>query len=584
MKSRKYLIALINSLVLSYSGISQQISWETHYEKSGFKETPTYAETVDFSQRLANYSDIISYQSFGVSPQGRALGLMIVDNSGTSNIQDILNGHKAIVLIQACIHAGESDGKDAGLMLLRDMAVEKKHRELLDKVTIIFVPIFNVDGHENFSQYNRINQNGPEEMGWRATAQRLNLNRDYLKADAPEMQAMISLYQEVLPDFYLDCHVTDGADYLYPLTYGLQLQGNLNQEQTSWLKDIYLPYVSTQMANSSQPIAPYMDFLEWHNPLSGIKAYHESPRYSGGYAAINNRPALLIETHMLKDYRTRVAATYDMLLYSLQIIADQSRELKELNLNADRIASELKLGDPYPLTYKSSESPQKFLYKGYDFIVEESDITGGRWYKYLKQPKELKINYYLQESDIMIEVPKAYIIPVQWKEIIDKLDLHNVSYESLKQDTLLEVETYAFENVKWASRPFEGRIRLEYDTKPIQRTMLFPNGSKIVHLNQRAAQVAIHMLEPQAPDALVRWGFLNSIFEQKEYAESYVMEKKAREMLRKDPGLREEFDNKVKSDEGFANNSWAILNWFYQKTPYWDDQLGIYPIGRIMNE
>ncbi len=583
MKNTKYFIALFSSLALSYSAISQQFSWETHYEKSGFKETPTYAETVDFSLRLANYSDIISFQSFGESPQGRKLWILIADNSGTSNIQEIRNGQKAIVLIQACIHAGESDGKDAGLMLLRDMALRKMHRELLDKVTIIFVPIFNVDGHENFSRYNRINQNGPEEMGWRATAQRLNLNRDYLKADAPEMRAMISLYQQLLPDFYIDCHVTDGADYVYPLTYGLQMQGNLNLEQTTWLKDVYLPYVSTQMENSSQPIAPYLDFVEWHNPLSGIKAYHESPRYSGGYAAINNRPSLLIETHMLKDYRTRVTATYDMLLHSLKIIANQSRELKELNLNADNVSADFKLGDRYPLTFKSSENPQKFLYKGYDFEVEQSDITGGNWYKYLKQPKDFEIDYFTQVPDIMIEVPKAYIIPIQWKEIIDKLDLHNVTYESLNQDTLLEVETYTFENIKWASRPFEGRIRLEYDTKPILKKMLFPKGSKIVYLNQRAAQLAIHMLEPQAPDALVRWGFLNSIFEQKEYAESYVMEKMAREMLQKNPGLKEEFDNNVRTEEGFADNSWAILNWFYQKTPYWDDQLNIYPIGRILN-
>jgi hypothetical protein len=582
MKNLQFVISLICLLGPVIKALSQEFSWDTYYEKSSFKKTPSYKETIDYSKRLADFSEIVTYKTFGVSPQGRNLGMLIADKSGKFDIQNIGNGSKALVLIQACIHAGESDGKDAGLMLLRDMIVRNQHLDVLDNITIIFIPIFNADGHENFSKYNRINQNGPEEMGWRATAQRLNLNRDYLKADAPEMRALIGLYQQVLPDFYIDCHVTDGADYVYPLTYGLQMQGNLDMEQTNWLKDTYLPFVTEKMKNTSQPIAPYMDFVEWHNPAQGIKAYYETPRYSGGYAAVNNRPALLIETHMLKDYRTRVTATYNMLLYSLQIISDNAAELKKLNIAADNKMAKFEPGDSYTLTYRIAENGSKFLYQGYDYSIAESNLTGGRWYKYSKNPKSIEIDYFSREPDIRIKIPKAYIIPVQWKEIIDKLELHNVQFETLLKDTLIDVGTYAFENVKWASRPFEGRIRLEYNVNPIQKEMKFPKGSKIVYLNQRAAQLAFHLLEPEAPDALVRWGFLNSIFEQKEYAESYVMEKMAREMLEKDHKLKEKFEDKFQSDEAFANNSWAILNWFYQKTPYWDDQIGVYPIGRIM--
>ena len=340
-------LCLLASYLLSIPVISQDDQWLTHYEKSGFKETPRYEETVRYSKQLANYSNLISFQSFGESPQGRQLPLLIVDQRGESDLQRISENGKAIILIQACIHAGESDGKDAGLMLLRDMAIHNKHLGILDELSILFVPIFNVDGHENFSGYNRINQNGPEQMGWRATAQRLNLNRDYLKADAPEMQAMIKLYQTVLPDFYIDCHVTDGADYEYPLTYGLQMHGNLNSEQSIWLKDTYLPYVESYMERASQPVAPYMDFVEWHNPASGIKAYYETPRYSGGYAAINNRPALLIETHMLKDYKTRVSATNNMLLASLEVISHGKGELIKINNEADEKSAHLKENGKY---------------------------------------------------------------------------------------------------------------------------------------------------------------------------------------------------------------------------------------------
>jgi hypothetical protein len=494
---------------------SQQDESLTYYEKSGYTSTPGYEETIQYAKTLANKSNLITYTTFGESPQGRQLPLLIISNSDRTDVESIKAENKAVVLIQACIHAGESDGKDAGLMLLRDMAIRQKHLGLLDSVAILFVPIFNVDGHERFGKYNRINQNGPKEMGWRATAQRLNLNRDYLKADAPEMQAMIELYQNWLPDFYIDCHVTDGADYVYPLTYGLQINGNLNESQTSWLKDTYLPFVSTEMEDSDQPIAPYMDFVEWHNPKSGTKAYFETARYSGGYAAINNRPALLIETHMLKDYKTRVTATYDMVLSSLKLISEKSRELIALNHQADEAAANLFMQQDYTLTFKLTEPRSKFLYKGFKYSVEKSELTGGNWYQYSNQPEELEIDHYFWEPDLSIKLPAAYIIPRQWSEVIEKLRLHHVYFEEIGHDTTLEISTYQFENVQWSSRSFEGRIRLDYDVKPMTKKWRFPAGSVLVQLNQPRAQVAVHLLEPQAPDALVKWGFLNAIFEQK---------------------------------------------------------------------
>jgi murein tripeptide amidase MpaA len=561
--------------------IGQDTDWKTYYEKSNFKETPRYDATIKFSKRLAAKSEFISYRSFGKSPQGRDLPLLIVDK-GNSVVRE--NNDKAVMLIQACIHSGESDGKDAGLMLLRDIAIQGEYLDLLDNVTVLFVPIFNVDGHEQFGPHSRINQNGPAEMGWRTTAQRLNLNRDFLKADAPEMQAMINLFQQWLPDFYIDCHVTDGADYLYPLTYGIQMHGNLTNGQSEWLKEDYLSFMTSQMESSGNPIAPYMDFVQWHNPKSGIRAYMETPRYSGGYAAINNRPALLIETHMLKDYKARVTATYHMLLNSLKMISSNYSELTQLNAQADMKASQLsKNNDHYTLTYKAVESEKKFIYQGKEYNIEKSDITGGDWYQYTDIPVTFEIPYYRQEADVKIKLPMAYVIPVELTEIIDKLALHRVRFEPIPADTVIYVETYNFENISWRERPFEGRLMLTYEVEPVRKTMKFAAGSKLVRLNQRAAQLAIHLLEPQAPDALIRWGFLNGIFEQKEYAESYVMEKLAREMMAKDADLKKAFIQKKKNDHDFASNPYAILNWFYQKSPYWDDKIGVYPIGRIMN-
>ena len=172
----------------------------------------------------------------------------------------------------------------------------------------------------------------------------------------------------------------------------------------------------------------------------------------------------------------------------------------------------------FSLTFKDAADPSKLSYDGYEYQIERSELTGGNWYKYSNTLMKSEIDFYSKVPDKSIILPEAYLIPVQWGEIIEKLDMHKVDYTELPNDTAIEVGTYRFKNVRWNSRSFEGRVMLNYEVEPITRTMTFPKGSKIVYLDQRSAQLAIHMLEPEAPDALVRWGVLNTIFEQKEYA------------------------------------------------------------------
>src|SRR6185369_16929325 len=186
--------------------------WQTHAEKTGYDETPTYEQTIAFCEQLANASSAIRFVSFGKSGQGRKLPLIIASESGVFDPQQAKSRGKAIVLIQACIHSGEPDGKDAGFALLRDIAITKTDAGILNNVVLLFVPIYNADGHERSSPYNRINQNGPTDMGWRTTSTYQNLNRDYMKADTPETRAWLKLWDEWQPDLFIDCHVTDGAD------------------------------------------------------------------------------------------------------------------------------------------------------------------------------------------------------------------------------------------------------------------------------------------------------------------------------------------------------------------------------------
>jgi hypothetical protein len=575
-------ILLFAQLFLSLT-LSSAEDWRTDYEKSGFKATPLYDGTIEYCKRLAEASPWIHYTTFGTSPQGRDLPLVILDREGHFTPEAARESGNAVLMIQAAIHSGEIAGKDAVLMLLRDIAIEKKHVDLLDHLTFLFIPIFSVDGHERFGPHNRINQNGPEEMGWRATAQNLNLNRDFLKADAPEMQAWARLFLRWLPDFFIDTHTTDGADYQYAITYGLEIHGTMDAGLTEWTRDVFLRDMEKGMEESGFPTSPYVWFRQRHEPRSGLLSWVARPGLSEGYTAQQNRVGLLIEAHMLKSYKTRVDATYEMLRRTAAIVGREHRELIRLNREADlRVADPVFRQHPFPLQFRSTADSVIIDFLGIEYEVVESDLTGGPWHRYTGVPVIWQIPYFnRQEPAVTVMLPEAYVIPPEWQEVIERLELHGVEARHLEQSQRIEVESYRFNDVGWEERPYEGRHRVEFDIEDIEEKRTYPAGSAVVDMNQRTARVAAHILEPEAPESYLRWGFFDTIFERKEYTETYVMESMAREMLDADPALQEEFNHKIAEDSTFAGNQWTILNWFYRRTPYWDDRKDVYPVGKI---
>ena len=564
-------------------GFSQDSEWQTYYEKSGFKETPRYKQTIEYCKKLADASPWIKYVSFGVSPRGRELPLLIIDRNGNFTPLKVHKSCNAVLLIEAGIHPGEIDGKDAGLMFIRDIAIHKKYEVLLDHVTILFIPIFNVDGHERFSAYNRINQNGPKEMGWRTTAQNLNLNRDFLKADTPEMKAWLKMFNKWLPDFFVDIHATDGADFQYVMTYGLETFGNMDDGLTAWAELEYLKVMEEDMEKAGYPIFPYVAFRRWHDPKSGLRSMLSTPRLSQGYSAIQNRIGFLIENHMLKDYKTRVSATYEALIITCKFLNKEYEKLIMLNKIADEYSagSEFR-SKKFPIDFRASNDSIVVDFKGFEYEVERSNLSGGNWFKYSDKPVDFKLPYFNNQNPVVeVDLPEAYIIPPEWIDVIERLELHGIKYSQLDEPVVIPVKTYKFKNVSWRQLPYEGRHPVSFDYDEIIEEREFSAGSVVIDMNQRTARVIAHILEPKAPDSYLYWGFFDAIFEQKEYAESYVMESLARKMLAEDPELKKEFDQMKTNNPDFANNFWAILNWFYSKTPYWDQKKNVYPVGKI---
>ncbi len=565
---------------------AQETDWTTPYERSGGTETPRYEATMEYCRRLADHSPWIQFSWFGTSPQGRGLPLLIADREGAFRPGQGTR-KKAVVMVQACIHPGESEGKDAGLMLLRDIAITRKLEHLLDNVTLVFIPIFNVDGHERWGPHNRINQNGPEEMGWRTTSSNLNLNRDYLKADAPEMQAWLRLFNTWMPDLFIDCHTSDGADYQYTMTYAMETFGNMDPGLTQWQKERFLPYLQQSMDSIGSPIQLYVSFRQWFNPLSGMRHGASPPMLSQGYTAQRNRPGLLLETHMLKPYKPRVEATYEMIRFSLEQVNLDHQRLLDLVAAADSLTAspafrQQELAVDWGIDYSDSTWID-FLGVGWEAIP--SDLTGGTWFKYNQGPKNLKMKLFrTPRVNASVRLPEAYIIPVEWTEVIGRLALHRVDMFPLSEARSISVETYRFRDYSWERTPYEGRFRMSLQADPFMDTLSFPAGSVVVPMDQASARIIAWALEPVADGSFVKWGFFNAIFEQKEYGETYVMEKKAREMIARDPSLRTAFEKAREENPNMAGNQFLQLNWFYSKTEYWDVKKDVYPVGRILDQ
>ncbi len=580
------LLLIVSSLFCCLSALAQSVpeKWLTDYEKSGYKRTPRYNETMEYCRRLEKASPWIKVTSFGKSPEGRDLPLVIVSRERAFNAMVAAKTRKAIMLVQNGIHAGEIDGKDACLMLMRDIAITKSKASLLDHLILLIIPIYNVDGHERFGPNNRINQNGPDEMGWRVTAQNLNLNRDYLKADAPETQAWLKLFNAWLPDFFVDCHVTDGADFQHAVTYGIESHENVAPPVRSWISEKYLP-VLHNLDPGGIPVVPYIFLRDDKNPLLGLQGGTAQPRFSTIYVTLQNRPGLLIETHMMKDYRTRVEGTYRVLEETARLINEEFQSLRTAVRDADARTIE-DVRHPYPLDYQSVDTPSgSTRFFGFKQRNEASDVSGTTWIQYTKEPFDTVVPRYDSiRSTRSIQPPVAYLIPRQWTEVVARLQLHGLKLERLKSGVELNVEMYRFSEAKWAQAPFEGRHQTSYTVKTIRRKEFFPAGTLVLRLGQRASKVALHALEPDGPDSFAAWGFFDAIFEQKEYAENYVMEPMARAMLEKDPNLMQEFELKLTSDSTFARDAFARLNFFYQHSPYWDDRVNLYPIARLMQE
>ena len=557
--------------------------WLTFFEKSSFLETSDYNQTIKYFQKLDDYSDYCKLIEFGVSPQGRKLFVLAVSKQKMFTSNDFKKSGKPLLLIMNGIHSGEINGKDASMILLREILVTKEKFNLIDDVNLLIIPVFNVDGHERRAEFNRINQIGPKVTGWRTTAQNYNLNRDFMKADAPEMKSFLKLFSEWLPDIFIDVHATDGADFQYHTTITAEKQGNVSPVLASLTKGKLLPYIFENVNKKGFMISPFAGFIN-DDPKNGLRDWVASPRFSNGYAAAQNRIGILIESHVRKTYQERVFSTKAVIESVLEFMNKNAAEIKSTVAKGEEevLDKYYKERKSFPLSFKLTNENEEFLFHGIEYDLVESKITGSKVKLFNGNKFSKKVPYFNKAvTNTTSFLPDAYIIPKEFKYLTDILRLHGVKVDSIQNSKKYETELTLFSDVTFSKFPFESHFIPNYKFVTEKKVVQVKAGDYLIKTDQRTIGVLAFLLEPVSDESFVKWGMMNQIFEPKEYFEEYAMEPIARKMYESVENLRKEFDEKVQKDSVFANNPYERLNFFYKKSEYYDKRLNLYPIMKI---
>jgi hypothetical protein len=587
-------------------------------EKTAWKKTGLYDETVGIMRRIEQRSPFVKVVQFGTTAQGRPMYLMIVSSDKAFTPAAAAKTNKAVVLIQSGIHSGEIEGKDTALMLTRDMVISKTRAKWLDSAIFLVMPVFNIDGHEDRSPFNRANQNGPDITGTRPQSQQLNLNRDYIKGQTPEMKGFLALYHAWMPDFMFDNHVTDGADYQYDVTWDMAHHADIGEPAAAWVNDRFIPELNKRMEAGGHLVSPYGALRGPGGAANGgagqlgpqgggapgaggggrrgggegqptsreffVEVF--SPRYSHLYTAFLNRPCLLVETHSLKDPKTRAWSNYDIMVHSIDIVTEDPQRLRKAIRDGDAKYAAM-AGDrnapPVYLAGKTGAGSHPLTYHSLKTGTFESPITGTKVTQFTAEKDDF-ITQMHDGVDTTAEAqePLGFLVPAEWKEIADELTLHGVQMEKTAKPIEREFDTWRFSEIKSTSGGEAGTL-MEYKLTPVKEKILIPAGSWWVPVHQQEARLIMALLHPAAPDALIRVGFANSIFQQmgRIGANPYISVPIATKVAEEHPELMTEFESRLKTDPAFAADPQARITWWSQRSNYQPSAVNRYPVVEV---
>ncbi|MBE7173164.1 MAG: M14 family metallopeptidase [Williamsia sp.] len=572
---KKLLIVLLCGL---FSGAQAQ-KFETLFEKSGGTKTPPYRDIVDFYQQLDKASGKLLLKTMGPSDAGFPLHLVLFSNDGKFDPAAWHRQKKTVILINNGIHPGEPDGIDASMLLLRDLVTGAK--KIPDNVALAVIPVYNIGGCLNRSPFYRVDQNGPEEFGFRGNSQNLDLNRDFIKCDSKEARSFAEIFHTVDPDIFIDNHVSDGADYQHVMTLISSQHNKLGGAMGEYLNKEMEPALYASMKERGYDLVPYVNFFG-DTPDNGWPEFFDAPRYSSGYATLWHTFGFTVETHMLKPYDQRVKSNYVLMESFCQFASKNAETIQSLRSQA--IAQALGQSQ-FPISWELDRSQWKeIVFKGYTAGRKPSGVSGlPRLYYDRTKPYEKTVklyNYY--KPSVLVQKPVAYIIPQGWWKVIDLLKINRVAMRTLTRDTLIEVQVTRIQDYKAAPRPFEmHHLNSDVKTTSTKQKMLFRKGDYWVSLNQSANRFLMEVLEARGPDSYFAWNFFDAILQQKEGYSNYMFEDEAAAWLQSHPDVKQKLEQRRQSDSSFAKSARAQLDFVFENTPYIEPDYLRYPIYRV---
>lgn len=507
------LIVLILSGNILYAQ-SKKTSLLTIAESSNYESTSRYSDVIDFINSLKKGSKFIRTETLAVSTEGREIPLMIIGNPLPKSPVDLKNDKRIVVYIQGNIHAGEVEGKEAALMFVRDLLANRK--ELLKDVVLLICPIFNADGNELINTTNRAHQKGPKNgVGIRYNGQNLDLNRDAMKVETPEVKGLLEAFNKWDPAVFVDLHTTNGSYRQEPVSFTWMVNPAGDISLIAYTRDKLMPEISNTLSNKYNTMNLYYgEFVDQRDPSKGWISYAYEPRYIVNYVGLRNRIGILNENYVYSEFKDRVIGTYNLLWSIIENVIANKDEIKIVLKNVDEktIARGNNISEKDSLAITSKVVPTKVPITVNTYELETRKDANGRERLFPTDVKKVVTVPYLADyiPTKQVKLPYAYLLTVKDPKIINLLKTHGVKMERLSADTEIEVESYKIKELKPEPRLNQGHYNNIIKGEFVKEKKKFEKGTIVVRLSQPLANVAAYLLEPETDDGLLHWNFFDN--------------------------------------------------------------------------
>jgi hypothetical protein len=537
---------------------------KTPFEKGNQNQTTTWADCIAWYEDLAReHPGVLRFGAIGTSDAGVPIHAGVVSADGVFGREQIKQAGRTVFFNNNGIHPGEPEGVDACMALVRDFCTQPARLAALGETVFLFVPLYNVDGSLNRNNTSRVNQDGPEQFGFRGNSRHLDLNRDFIKCDTLAAQVFNKFFTSWDPDVMVDTHTSNGADYAYTMTLIHTQADKLGGELGGFLKGTMLPFMFSEMERRGWPTCPYVNPVK-DSPDHGIAEFLETPRFSTGYAALHNTIGFMPETHMLKPFADRYHSMRALVETALDFTVKHGAQVKALRRAAKEAG---RTRAEWPVHWAMDEAnPSTFRFKGYEARYKPSVLGDYTRLHYDRtRPWERDIAYYNSfPADVKVAAPRAYVIPQAWREVIERLQWNGVKMERVDSERTVEASYYHI--VSAGSRPGAYEGHMFHDDVQVEKrrgALTLRAGDYIVSLEQDNARYAVETLEPLAHDSFFRWGFFNSVLEKKEAYSDYVFEDHAAELLAAEPELASKFEAWKKANPALLKDQSAVLDFIF---------------------